>query len=65
MEQTINDLRADARRYQAFRWVMCASEQDRALMDKLLEPLLGNSDEPTPALLDAAMDALADHLATL
>lgn len=66
MEQAINDtIAADAQRYRAFRWVMCATDAQREVAEQLLKPLVEGTDEATPALLDAVMDKLADHMATL
>lgn len=65
MYQTINEIRIDARRYQAFRWLLCASETEQEPLRDVLGPLLDDSAEPTPAQLDEVLDALADHLAAL
>lgn len=56
----------DAQRYRAFRWMMCATEEDQEKAQQFLAPLLGDTgDDPTPALLDTALDHLAAYLATL
>lgn len=65
MDQPINDT-VDAQRYRAFRWVMCASEEQQDQVREWMAPLMQDDDEAaTPELLDAALDLLAAHLATL
>jgi hypothetical protein len=54
----------DAQRYRALRWAMCASEEQQEQARQWLDPLLGD-DQPTPALLDAALDLLAAYVAKL